>query len=136
MILFTIISMPLDTSQTITCDDPIFENMSGSLIEDIYSSSRDIFIDKIFDGSHYEIKIPFEVETKSDTIYHNEAEFEIILEHIDLDLYKYYNTLYAEQENPGFFSEPVQIHSNVEGGYGIVAGRNCETIKVIANGDK
>lgn len=117
--------------QKITYDDPVFENFNEPFLDEIYSSTRPFFTDKIFDGSHYQLTIPFDLYSIDTTEYITEAGFEIVLDHIDRNLYEYYNTLYtANQDEVGLLSEPVHVHSNVDGGYGIVAGRNCDTIKV------
>jgi hypothetical protein len=34
-----------------------------------------------------------------------------------------------EQADGNPFAEPVDIHSNVEGGYGVVAGRHTDTLR-------
>lgn len=117
--------------QQLTFSDPVFENINEPVLDEIYSSSRPIFTDKIFDGSHYQLKIPFDISTISSTEYTAETEFEIVLEHIDMNLYEYYKTLFiAGKEDISLLSEPVHVHSNVNGGYGIVAGQNCDTIKI------
>ena len=115
--------------QKFTFNDPIFENINEPVLDEIYSTSRPFFSDKIFDGSQYQLKIPFVISSINNTEYTSEAEFEIVLEHIDMNLYEYYNTLYvANSDDYGPLSEPAHIHSNVNGGYGIVAGQNCDTI--------
>lgn len=47
------------------------------------------------------------------------------------DLYQFLHTRRLQdrtEENP--FAEPVEVHSNVNGGYGIVGGRATDTLRV------
>lgn len=53
--------------------------------------------------------------------------FEIGCQQIDQHLYKYYRSLDLSDSN-SLFGEPVQIHSNVDGGLGIVGSQSALTI--------
>lgn len=62
-----------------------------------------------------------------------EAEITIHVQSTDYNYYQYHKTLdYLDYENP--FSEPIMLHSNVEGGLGVFA--SYLSTKIEANGTK
>jgi hypothetical protein len=78
--------------------------------------SEAFFDDNQFQGKHKKISIRLEDFVEGNQFY-------VYLHSISESYYRFRLTEQAANEN-GFFSEPVQLFSNVEGGYGILAGRS------------
>ncbi len=74
-----------------------------------------VFDDSLFDGKEY----TFTVESRQRSVAYSWVEIE--LQHISEDLYKYLkNVELAQCSTDDIFSEPVNIFSNVENGYGVL----------------
>ncbi|MGD1848263.1 MAG: DUF4249 domain-containing protein [Salibacteraceae bacterium] len=107
----------------ITTNDPAFE-LSG---DDDGSASWGPFRDVLFDGENYTFKItvPFFFFDPED----DNLPFEIELYSTNEAGYNYRRSfeLYKQTEgNP--FAQPVQVFSNVEGGFGCVSGYSLTTL--------
>jgi hypothetical protein len=55
-------------------------------------------------------------------------QISVSLQHLSKEYYYYLNTCEQGSEIDQFFAEPVQTHTNVNGGYGIVGGRTVDTL--------
>jgi hypothetical protein len=75
------------------------------------------FDDSQFQGSRKEVSIRLDELNAGRPFY-------VYLHSISESYYRFRLTLKARGSSDGFFSEPVQLFSNVEGGYGILAGRS------------
>lgn len=71
--------------------------------------------DQNFNGRQRNIKVRVE-DTGNPAVF-----IELRLHHVSESYYRHELTKAAYQSSDGFFSEPVQIYSNVENGYGIMA---------------
>lgn len=96
-------------------DDPLFEG--GSQINEVLP-------DISFDGKNYDVRLLLQ------TFWQTQNGYELVAINVDVitmtkDMYFYETTMslnYEADENP--FAEPVLVHSNVEGGYGIFTLHN------------
>ena len=52
----------------------------------------------------------------------------IRLEHLSKEYYYYLNTCDQGDMSMQLYAEPIQTYTNVNGGYGIVAGRTVDTL--------
>lgn len=111
-------------------DDPIFGSaVAGNNYFDLDMAPNDVFTDMLFDGRSYRIKVPFYVSMNmTDTIDPDFFHINITMEHLCKEIYNYLNTCEQTDEITQFFSEPIQTYSNVKGGYGLVGGRNTNTL--------
>ena len=114
-------------------DDPIFgvglnENEIID-ISDLDTRPEGVFTDALFDGSTYrlKLKVMFECHVGEEL---NPDFFRVPfrLEHLTKEYYNYLNTSDQGDEFTQFFAEPIQTYSNVTNGFGIVAGRNVDTL--------
>ncbi|MCT4615546.1 MAG: DUF4249 domain-containing protein [Marinifilaceae bacterium] len=79
-----------------------------------------IFDDKYFNGQNFKLDLYVQ---SYDLTNPEENKFYVELFHINKDLYEYYRTVELYDENDGNpFSQPVQIHTNIENGLGIFSG--------------
>jgi hypothetical protein len=90
-----------------------------------------IMSDDLFDGKSYTLDAAFDsyLLTYWDSIPNSKVI--TTLKSISKDYYLYVKTKnlhYQSQGNP--FAEPVQVHTNVEGGFGIFAGYSADTLRV------
>jgi len=96
------------------------------------SNTYNIFSDDLFNGKQYSLK--FSIIEYND--YYGEGqtnikkEVYINLQSINKDYYLYLKSRDANENSDDFFSEPIQIFSNVEGGIGIL-GSYTSSIKKI-----
>ena len=113
-------------------DDPIFGTVSLGdldLIDYQMSDPNGTFTDQFFDGRSYAIKLPIGFSyPKFDGLVPEGCRVAIYMEHITKDYYNYLNTCNQGDEVDQFFAEPIQTHTNVNGGYGIVGGRTMDTL--------
>lgn len=102
-----------------------FKNNSDPVITSTglldYNPKTLIFTDKMFDGKHCSVKIYFATQTYAD------YNLTIVFRSVSESYYKYKERQYAylfSLENDIFtgMSEPINLFSNVKGGYGIFAG--------------
>jgi len=84
--------------------------------------SAAFFDDNQFKGMSKEVNIRIE-----DYI---NADFYIYLHSISESYYRFRLTEAAGGFSDGFFSEPVQLFSNVEGGYGIITGQSSDSVLI------
>lgn len=109
--------------------DPIFGAMSETNIVDYQiSNPNGTFTDRFFDGHSYNLKLSVGVNycrPKDDTEPFRVAFY---VEHITKDYYNYLNTCDQGDNINQFFAEPTQTYSNVNNGFGIVAGRMVDTL--------
>ena len=93
------------------------------------SDPNGTFTDQFFDGRSYAIKLPIGFSyPKFDGLVPEGCRVAIYMEHITKDYYNYLNTCNQGDEVDQFFAEPIQTHTNVNGGYGIVGGRTMDTL--------
>ena len=102
-----------------------------------WSGSTALFSDALFDGESYDLKIiprfdhsrEDEGDSTADTL-----SYRFDLTQISEDYYRYKRAYRAYQDaNDNPLAEPVQIYSNIEGGFGLFTGFNTSrsTIEVI-----
>ena len=111
--------------------DPIFGAMSGTNLEVVdyqISESNGTFTDQFFDGHSYNVKLSVSVSYIRPEGYSDPSRVAFYVEHITKDYYDYLNTCNQGDETMQFFAEPIQTHTNVNGGYGIVGGRTVDTL--------
>lgn len=110
-------------------DDPIFGSSSNSVwgLENETSNTYNIFSDDLIQGKEYQLKFTanaakydFFKEYAPDKPVHDTLF--VNLQALNRDYYLYLRTLDAYWNSYGveIFSEPVQIHSNINGGIGIL----------------
>jgi len=117
-----------------TRDRSIINEMSGEFElgeQNSYQGREATFRDPLFNGTQQRIELRV-----FDRVYfsnRDEARIEYVLylSAVSKDLYQFLRTRRLHdgtEENP--FAEPVEVHSNVEGGYGIVGARVVDTLRV------
>ncbi len=109
--------------------DPIIT--STGLLD--YSPRTLIFSDKMFDGKHCSVKIYFAANWDLD------YNLKIIFRSVSETYFKYKEKQFAylfSLENDIFsgMSEPIQLYSNITGGYGIFAGYSSDEKVIIVSG--
>lgn len=109
------------------------EDILGEITET--SNRYNVFSDELFDGKTYPLK--FKINTYSYEYLNGynqgsktSSKIIINLQAISKSYYLYLKTVAADPGDMNFFSEPVQIHSNVKGGIGVV-GSCTKNIKSI-----
>lgn len=112
--------------------DPVFGTSSLEsidLFEYQMNEPNGTFTDQLFDGRSYIIKLPVCFHyTKNGDFEPVPCQVAVYVEHITKDYYKYLNTCQQGDEVDQFFAEPIQTHTNIDGGYGIVGGRTVDTL--------
>ena len=106
----------------ISTEDPVVENIND--IE--YGAQKLLFTDQSFDGQEYKLRffIPY--------YYSENASFKVRTYSCSESYYKYIKTIDKYHETNGdFFSQPVQIYSNVENGIGIFGGYRINETELI-----
>ncbi len=115
-------------------DDPVFNPLGISDndyvdFSDFNISPQGVFTDLLFDGKSYQIKMPINVSmNKSEGADPDFFRICLVVEHFGKDYYNYLNTCDQGNETTQLFAEPIQTHSNVVGGYGIVDGNTVDTL--------
>ena len=115
-------------------DDPIFSSAlpDNDFIDmsDLDLRPEGVFTDVLFDGKSYQLKFDMHVWMTLDEEYNPEFfQLPIRLEHLSKEYYYYLNTCDQGDEVAfQIYAEPIQTYTNVNGGYGIVAGRTAETL--------
>lgn len=80
--------------------------------------------DANFNGENREIKVRVE-DTGNPAVF-----IELRLHHVSESYYRHELTKAAYQSSDGFFNEPIQIYTNVENGYGIMATGSADIERV------
>jgi len=120
--LITARAITNDYSIYYSTNDVVIDFFEDNSFDDPFGGSGEKFgekgymSDQYFNGKTKTVRITIE----EDLVYFPEGRFYIELWRISEDLYNHQRTkaIAWTSENP--FSEPVQIHSNIENGYGIV----------------
>lgn len=124
-------------------DDVVFQN--NNQLDPFETSSYNYlmeFSDDFFNGKQYGLKITY-IDFK-ETYYNNPSgdvyypgmkkrikqELLLELQHISTSYYQYIKTQSASNNMIEFFSEPVQIFSNIEGGIGILGSYSSSTYSI------
>jgi hypothetical protein len=123
-------------------DDLVFGSLSGDLFES-EENRNDVFSDELFDGSEYRLKLNYEhyFSVDNSSWYEEEypnpklirRELNVELQGLSRSLYLYLKSRSASENGDdlgGFFSEPVQIFSNVNGGIGVLGSYTRTIYKV------
>jgi len=124
-------------------DDMVFTNgQEATDIIDIsaYSSNYNEFSDELFNGKEYKLKVSYNLHslyyTDEKYLQYNEnpklplrRELYITLNSISKAYFLYLKTRAASANEVEFFSEPVQVYSNIMGGLGILGSYSSSTYK-------
>ncbi len=135
---------------TIGLTDVYFETSNRSIIEEMrnlgglaesefnfYVGRSAILTDVLFGGTRHTVRLRVNDQQsflRSDPVPNDgfpRIEYRLYVSALSEDLYQFLHTRRLQnrtEENP--FAEPVEVHSNVNGGYGIVAGRATDTLRV------
>lgn len=84
---------------------------------------RAFLSDANFNGAQRQVKLKIEQETSAIFV-------ELKLHHISKSYYRHELTKSAANNSDGFFSEPVQVFSNIQNGYGIMATSTSDAERV------
>ena len=126
-----------DMHNSIRCyfeyDDPVFgsalPNNEYIDFDDLETKPQGVFTDVLFDGRTYQLKFKMRVEMTLDEEYDTDFfQLPIRLEHLSKEYYYYLNTCDQGDMSMQLYAEPIQTYTNVNGGYGIVAGRTVDTL--------
>lgn len=107
--------------------DPVFggsvESNDYFDIGDLDRRPEGVFSDALFDGGSYRIKVPiyFNLTVYGDTSL-DFFNVPITIDHLSKEYYYYLNTCDQGSTLSSFFTEPIQVYSNVTNGYGLVGG--------------
>lgn len=93
-----------------------FDIFIGDEFDGRYFGDRCFFTDEVFDGKTRK----FNIRVDEFNQLQSGETFNLRVHNISESFYRHEITKAAYFSSDGFFSEPVQIHSNIEGGYGIV----------------
>ena len=116
-------------------DDPIF-GTSSFMENDFFDASdldtrpEGVFTDLLFDGNSYRLKMKVYFNCDIDEVFDPDFfRVPFLLEHLSKEYYNYLNTCNQGDEVAfQIYTEPIQTFSNVNGGFGIVAGRTTDTL--------
>ena len=116
-------------------DDPLFE--AGMLENDFIDASdldtrpEGVFTDALFDGGSYRLHVEAYYHQRfDDGVIPDVVRVPVLLEHLSKEYYNYLYTRNQGEEFMQIWAEPIQTFSNVNGGYGIVAGNAVTTLWV------
>ena len=121
-----------DTVRTVrslyfSSDDPATASIVDEFAGGGETSSNIIsFSDEFFNGKTYSLRLTQNVLSNWDAAY---TQLHLVLHATDEAQYRYFRAVqlqYENQDNP--FAEPVQVYSNVENGFGIVAGSSVSRV--------
>lgn len=127
----------------INSDDLVFGNNKsfGPLETGFYSYNHE-FSDELFNGKEYKLKLTFNTDTYFyyktgyGDIYNKpykapvKRELYVELQSISESYFKYIQSRSASMSSNDFFSEPVQIYSNIKGGIGILGSYSSSIYKI------
>jgi hypothetical protein len=124
-------------------DDMVFGNNNNNVvpIEAGYYSYNHEFTDELFNGKEYNLKLTFstnsfEYKDKNVNPWQKEQktpikrELYIEFQSISESYFKYIRSRSASASTIEFFSEPVQIYSNIKGGIGILGSYSNSVYKL------
>ena len=135
---------------TLGLTDVRFQTRNRSIIDEMgrvleeanaYRGREATFRDVLFGGTEHAIRLrvgegrflaPDEIEGDG----YPRVKYLLYASTLSEDAYRFDHTnrlFQRTEDNP--FAEPVNVHSNVEGGYGIVAGRHTDTLTVTVRPD-
>lgn len=110
--------------------DPIFTYNKVVDEDSDFSDDPDnvhkVFNDDLFDGQSYKFKFSMYDDSEHPPL--------ILIAHLSEDLYLYYSSVQSKdyyEDNP--FSEPVRIHTNINGGAGILGGMSVTVLQDVVN---
>jgi hypothetical protein len=96
-----------------------------------------VFSDELFNGKDYPLTFSTNVDVyhympnyKHGVRLNSRIEVNIFLQSISRDYYLYLKSRQAASDGNGLFSEPVQIHNNIEGGIGILGSYTSNMTKI------
>jgi hypothetical protein len=98
----------------------------GSTDTSYYSAHSNDISDKDKDGST--IAESFEIYASINSTMNASGELQLI--HASKEYYLYHSKLFDAAYSSGPFSEPVQMYTNINGGYGVFAGYNPYIVQV------
>jgi hypothetical protein len=119
--------------------DPSIVNEMRQVVEDVdepnvYRGHQATFTDVLFGGTTHSIslRVPDRIPPRDDDgDGYPRVEYVLYVSALSENAYRFSHTRRLFQKTRGNpFAEPVDVHSNVEGGYGIVAGRTTDTLRV------
>lgn len=125
-----------------TRDRSIVDEMKQVLEEaNRYRGREAMFRDVLFGGNRHTIRLHVDEGTLPLTDQENgdgypRIEYVVYMSALSENAYQFDHTkriFERTEDNP--FAEPVDVHSNVEGGYGIVGGRHTDTLTVTVQPD-
>ena len=115
---------------SIYSSDPVLNwNTVPSEMSDVSPNNYNVFDDELFNGKSY--VLTFDVDMYNTSNVKSLDDYSVDVQAISKSMYLYYKTLDAQQwygDSP--FSEPVQLHTNVDGGAGIVGGLTSNLLKL------
>lgn len=102
------------------------DGVLGDIVGDEYREYV-LFDDALIDGKE---RYPLTMEWDINESYLTHTQFRVECWQVDEHLYKYFRSI--EQSSDGaMFGEPVQIHSNINGGVGLVASRSSSALRTL-----
>lgn len=102
-----------------------FLDVSGSY------NTNGIFSDELFDGKEFTLSATIQVYVNVTVNQQDTTFLYVNLQNINQDYYNYLFTRDLTSNSDGFFSEPVQIYSNIIGGIGILGGYSNSNSKIL-----
>ena len=115
-------------------NDPIIGTSTAQLEDQfginvgLSNRAKSTFNDATFDGGTYRMEIPMVTHTLFNANDSINAYVEIKLRHLTEGAYNYYTTITSGNSYSQYYSEPVGVYSNVQNGFGLVAGSNDKMI--------
>lgn len=118
------------------------ETISTILGKEIHTNPYQVFTNETFRGQerviHASVACPHPYNSEGwyveerDTIYYKHTSYHqlrVKVLRIDQSLYKYLYTLGHNEKQTSLYKEPIEVYSNVEGGFGVVG--SCYTREVV-----
>lgn len=116
-------------------DEIVFTGIdTNDMFEDILGSSSHIGEDVVFDDSlidgaeEYPLTMTYGFLEEDATV--EDPRFRVECWQIDENLFKYFRSVELASSD-GFLTEPVQVHSNIEGGVGLVGSRSESVLRTL-----
>ncbi len=133
----TYTSIKVTNNYTFSFDDIVSGNTSNDTIgppTSLASNKFNVFNDDLFNGKQYALK--FSVDDNKDSYLSGKSplvvkkELYIDLQSISRNYYLYLQTR-SNARNNSFFSEPVQVYTNIDGGIGILGSYTSNVTKIV-----